>query len=228
MKGKQQILDPIISKLVNGLEGSLILDYGCGEGQLTEKLALNSRKIIAYDISKDIIRKSKAKNKDNNIIYLDSDEYSRVRDSFEKKIDIILCSLVLCTIESEDIFISVIEDLSYLLHDRGKLVIAVCNPLFFNVKETEIQFRLFPSRAKYNSIFTYEKKSKITNRIRKEVHRPLRIYENSFNNFGLEIEKIIQTPGIDMETGFYASDFMIFIISKLEKYAGVEGLKKTR
>ena len=123
--------------------------------------------------------------------------------------DYVLCSLVVCTIEEDDIVLKILEDCFKLLKPEGVFILLLCNPLYTWVKETELQIKFLPIEFDYNKKIKFKKKLKHSSNIREDIHRPLSFYEKHVNKKGFIIEEIYQTRTKDLSSGMDVSDFII-------------------
>ncbi len=213
-KDKVDVLDPIIIESILKIDGKTIFDYGCGDGQLTQKFAEKGYTMTAFDISDKLIQENKLKHIDKSVRYLSENEFENQFKQLEHKFDIVLCSLVICTIESDEMVQNVLRNIYELMRVNGRGIIAVCNPNYTQVKESEIQYRFLPENCDLGSKFEYKKKIKTTNRIRTDIHRHLKLYQNLLSNSGFTIMRKYETPGKDLENDNYSSDFLIFDVVK--------------
>jgi len=94
------IVLPILESLIGDISGKVILDLGCGNGDIAYKLALKENKVDAVDISTKMITRAKALHSHSNINYYNTPIEDFV---FEKKYDLIVSNLVLHYINDEDI-----------------------------------------------------------------------------------------------------------------------------
>lgn len=77
-------------------DNSLILDVGCADGYITEKLSKKARKVVGIDINCKLINLAIKKNRRKNVEYICSDIMNY---NFKEKFDFIILSNVLEHIE---------------------------------------------------------------------------------------------------------------------------------
>lgn len=128
------ILEKIMKK--SNLE---ILDYGCGEGDLSIELANSANRISAIDISELSIRESKQSYGDKSNL-----KFSLLKDlDFDIKYDVIILSFVLVTIKSKIKSLELMDTVKKLLKKDGKIYFIDTHPCFRD--------KLFStSRTKFN------------------------------------------------------------------------------
>ncbi|MBP8993579.1 MAG: class I SAM-dependent methyltransferase [Bacteroidales bacterium] len=99
-KGNKDLLSdfvviPAILKSFNqkSLKKKLIYDAGCGSGRLAKQLAQRGAKVVAIDISDQMIKEAQNDGCMKNIVFKKGD-ILKIK-SFDKKFDIVICNLVL-------------------------------------------------------------------------------------------------------------------------------------
>lgn len=204
IKTKEETLDPTIINIVTRTGPCSVLDYGCGKGKISEELATLGCSVVSYDINYQQIEKNIAKH--TQVKYLTLENLSAQYGKFDK----VLCSLVLCTIESDKEVTHIVRDLRKYVEDSGEAIVVICNPFNTFVRETETHIKQnIPDTTSYYKKFSYSKLVKETSNIRKEVHRPFSYYEHLFNKEGFKISKITEISSTDVNEIAPASDFMI-------------------
>ena len=214
---KTTILDPVLYSMMNDGGTSAILDYGCGMGEVVQALVEQGHKVIGYDIDRELITGLKFLGKKAN--YISPEQLEKLRKK-EVRFQKILCSLVLCTIEDDAEVNRVLKDIKNFSMDESEIIIAICNPKFISVKETESHIKLNISPSGANK-FVYQKKLKSLGTIRSDVYRPLSTYQSMFRDNGLSIQGTYETPATNLEDGTPASDFMIIRLRPFTKQGGV-------
>ena len=128
------------------------------------------------------------------------------------KHDVVVCSLVLCEIARQSEFERAIDDLRRLTSERGRAIVAVCNPFHTFTERIEPQRRILPAGARYADTFAYRKTMASTGEERIDIHRPLDAYRRAFINVGFTIESLAKTDGTDVANLWHSSDFLIFTL----------------
>ena len=122
-----------LKKLLKDLninEGFKILDYGCGTGDMSRKLADIGMNVMATDFSEEAIKIAKEKSLDEK--YLSSIEYKVWgTNQIEGKYDMIILKLVLAFIPDKFKFL---EKLKTYLNQNGKII--VITPVTYRDEES--------------------------------------------------------------------------------------------
>lgn len=119
------IENPIIKKLLPSVKNKTILDLGCGDGNMDIYFVENgAKKVVATDISTNMIKEAKLRNSHNNIKYLvlAMENISRIKEKF----DIIYSSLAFHYIKN---FNKLLKDIYKLLKPNGVLVFSQESPI---------------------------------------------------------------------------------------------------
>ena len=168
-----------------------VLDYGCGMGKLADALAERGVQVDAYDADAAIPAYGQGKH------------------------DVVICSLVLCEIAGQSEFERAIADLRRLTSERGRAIVAVCNPFHTFTERSEMQRRVLPATAQYGDTFAHLKAMASTGGERVDMHRPLDAYRRAFTGAGFTIESVAETDGTDLANLWHSSDFLIFTLKPL-------------
>jgi len=216
MKGTSDIMDAAIVKIISKMQPSVIFDYGCGDTELTWKVAALGHKVTGFDVSDDAILRQRSKRMTPTVEFLTAAQYSKAKGALRSKYDVVLCSLVLCVIEDIDEVEEVVGNIRDLLHDGGLAIIGFCNPLYMKCCESEIQVKMVPPGKAYSDCFGYDKTVKSTGRSRRDYHRPIRTYEDLFEKAGFQVLDVAQTEGVTPDSK-RVSDFIIYTMKKGER-----------
>ena len=132
---------PIIKKMLPDLKGKKILDLGCGNGTMSRYFIENgATKVLALDISQNMINEAKEKNSLEGITYV-IDGMENL-DKINEKFDLVFSSLAFHYVED---FNKLIKDISNLLNNNGVLLFSQEHP---NVTATILN----PDQKKYVTI----------------------------------------------------------------------------
>lgn len=142
-------------KLIKGYaETNIILDFGCGPGKVSERIALmdGKYKVIAVDQSQNMLDIAKEKRSYSNITYClsENDELNFLETS---SVDCVIACFVIITNESEHRIKKFISEIYRVLKPNGHFLILDCNP-----DSTGIQFSTFKNGIVGKQYTTGEKK----------------------------------------------------------------------
>ena len=184
-----------------------VLDYVCGDGRLSEKLAGRSISVTGYDPDPDSI--ARCLEKPGSIPYGGAELLDKLLDG-NARFDTIVCGRVLCTIADDAEFRRVLGDLRRLVSESGQVLISVCNPLHLSTNATELWTRHLPRHSRYENTFIYEKTIASSGSRRSEVHRSVASYRSAFTVAGFRIEEVVELDGTDTGHLLPASDHLVF------------------
>lgn len=192
--------DNTMVPLFGDLDGLRVLDYGSGPGVLASALQKAGANVVCFDISAEMLEAAAAKIGVENVYYL-------VQEIPERAFDIVVCNLVLCIVE-EDVVREILANLKRLVRSGGRIFIGFCNPLIFQVEESQLDLRE-PTGAEYECVHDFWKVKKEGGYRIVEKHRPLEWYQAAFRAEGLILRETHFTPEYTLG-GFDIQDFVIF------------------
>lgn len=202
---KEMLLDQNIANQLGKGHGRTVLDYGCGKGKLAETLASLGWNVTAYDPGPALSDRWQWMN--CQIEFGNHSLLMKLRKD-RKTFDIVICCLVLCLLEEEDLR-EVLADLRRFSKEDTLLIVTVCNPRFVH-GTTQLQQRITPAGMDASDVFQLEKHIFSTNARIVDMHRPMQLYIDLFDQYGLKVQSIAETAAVDLETFERSSDFMIF------------------
>lgn len=198
-----EILVPFVTGALADVKHKKILDYGSGKGQIADELAKNND-VLAYDI--DMSSFYKGHPGGSNPKAISRDDLNRI--SYEQdKFDLILLSLVLCTIDDEKAREAIYEARRLVKQDK-EIVIIICNPFNIHNRET-VTHEKIGDLQNYNTRFTFKKKMKLTGNLRDEYHRPLEWYIHELRKAGFYPTGFSESEGTCFETISPGSEFLM-------------------
>ena len=208
-RGWDELFHRPMADLVLGQRPESVLDYGCGEGQLTEHLAGCGIRATGYDPDPAVVAR-----RGGPVEYGGRELLEDLR-SKSTRFQVVVCSRVLCTIPDSAEFDAVLRDLRRLVADAGTVFVAVCNPFYLPVASTELVERHVPHGQEYKDTFPYTKTLTASGNRRVEIHRSFAAYQRAFGDAGLHVEEVIELDGTD--TGYLrpASEHLVFRLSPL-------------
>jgi len=126
--------------------------------------------------------------------------------------DVIICNLVLCIVPEEEAR-SISKDIHSFLSKDGRAYIGFCNPLIFEVPESNLDLR-FPTGAAYEENHQYKKIKKEGGYEIMETHRPIEWYKDIYAEAGLRMVAHHFTPEYQLGDRSI-KDFIIFELERL-------------
>lgn len=189
-----------------------VLDYGCGDGRLAEALSRQWIKTTGYDPDPASIERCLGHG--GQAAYGGAELLNRLLDG-AARFDAVVCSRVLCAIESEAEFEAVLRNLRTLVSDSGDVFVAVCNPFHLQTLSTELATKSLPVGAGYENAFLYDKTLAVNGNRRTEVHRSYAAYRQAFLKAGFRIEEAREFDGTDTGALLPASDHLVFRLRPL-------------
>lgn len=197
-------LDKTIEELVNIKTTNKLLDYGCGIPRNVH-FKYDSNKLTAYD--NDLSLKKMWSNNDLSANFI-TDKCTLLDKKNEHYFEIILCSLVLCAVDDEQV-LDILNDILYLANVDAQILIAICDPRSICVKNTAIQERHISKENRYQDFFEYDKTIQSSNKKRREYHRPLEYIRLIMGDVGLQIINETSIKGFDVDRFCPVSEFLV-------------------
>ncbi|MCL5438337.1 MAG: glycosyltransferase, partial [Candidatus Thermoplasmatota archaeon] len=205
-----ELLDPYVVSLVQEAGASEVLDYGCGTGIISGKLARIGKTVVSFDV--DPTRFEARNPHPPGVRFVDRVGLDKMI-SDGKRFDCIVCNLVICTLEQDDAALQVLRECRNLVSDHGKLILGFCNPYDISTAESTTHIKELPAEADVRTRFVYRKKSKKTGRWREDVHRSPAWYEFAIREAGFNRDSLIEIPSVDVQRLSPSSDFMQLTLS---------------
>lgn len=183
------VLLPNMVSLMSDYKYKHILDVGCGNGILTQKLTSFSSYITGIDLSEKNIEIAKLHNLNSNISFYvdDAEKYHSAT-----KFDCIISNMVLMDAMNVDI---ILKNLSKLLNQSGVFIFSITHPCYWPIywnyykedwfdynKELIIEnnFRVGEKRTSYKTV---------------HFHRPLEFYIKVLKDNNFTIEEMKELKG---------------------------------
>ena len=114
-----------LRKTLSNIQFDNCLEIGCGTGKNTEWLISKANKILAVDLSNEMLAKAKIKIQSNKVEFIQADINNEWNFSHNRKFDLVIFSLVLEHIEHLD---SVFEKTGNVISDNGYVYIGELHP----------------------------------------------------------------------------------------------------
>lgn len=139
-------LIPSVLSLLKGKKESKILDFGCGDGYLSDLIFAKRYEVIGYDISKNMLQIAKKRNSRINFIGNETKLY-------EKKYSSIILNMVIHDIKN---YCLVLTKLMNCLENNGQIILSIPHPCFYNSdnKNQTKKYKSDHSFYKFNEKFT--------------------------------------------------------------------------
>jgi len=200
---KEVLVDVRLAAIVRENAHRRILDYGCGRARLAVDLARIGASVVAYDPDETLRDEWRRRGADG-VRFVTAAE---LRDLRADPFDVVVCSLVLCTVHEAEAR-DALREIRAVVRDGAQVLVVVCNPRFVGT-QTALQQRMLPAGWHPDDSFEYTKLVHSSGRCRTEVHRSVSSYERLLADAGLVVDDAEETPGIDVADFGYASDFLI-------------------
>ena len=196
-----------MEQLIVSRRPSSVLDYGCGDGRLSERLAHAGAKVTGYD--PDPVCIEGCRRRDGAATY-GSTELRRALLVGSARFDAVVCSRVICTITDSAEFEGVLRNLRQLVTDSGDIFVAVCNPFYLDTTSMELAEKHLPENFRYENTFNYIKTVRSTGNQRTEMHRSYDTYRWAFAKVGLSVRDARELAGTDTRALLPASEHLVF------------------
>ncbi len=201
-----------MAEMVAAAEPVSVLDYGCGDGRLSEALSRRGMDVAGYDPDDACI--ARCLEHDSEVEYGGRDLLSRLL-ARTARFDAVACGRVLCSIVDEVELEAVLRDLRRLVADSGAAFVSVCNPFHLLTASTELAKKHLPREATYEGTFAYSKTVGVNGNRRTDVHRSWSAYRTAFAKAGFRIEETREFDGTDTKALLPASDHLVFRLRPL-------------
>ena len=196
-----------MTRLVAGRLPRSVLDYGCGDGRLADRLTREGIEVTGYDPDQVAIKR--CLDRGDQATYGGTDLRARLLAG-RARFDAVVCGRVLCTLAGKSEFGAVLQDLRRLVADSGDVFVAVCNPFYLATASTELAEKHMHEGFRYEGTFSYTKTLAINGNRRTEVHRSHAAYRRAFAKAGLLVREVREFDGTDTLSILPASEHLVF------------------
>ena len=207
---QKKILHPTLAKLINEQQPSNLLDYGCGD---TRILSLIDKKIAVdvHDINIEMLELAKLKNGKRINNYYQSKELIPTGHY-----DVVLMSMVLVCIKSEEEYLKVLQNIQTSKKETGRALIAVTHPCFrdrwfsnFHTSYSEsYPFKYLKEGEPFDVFIEDETPPSVAFT---DYHWTFSFTLNAIIRAGMIIERVIETPD-DESSSNYNDAFSTFLV----------------
>lgn len=215
---RQYILLPEIAKIIKSINANKVLDYGCGEGYLSNNIYNKSVSLGLYDISSEMVELAKKNSIDNNIEEVMA--YNDVEEIPQNIYDTVVLSLVLMTIGEDAKYKKVLENCKKALSEDGLLLIGLTHPCFrnamFSTHHTKYtlgaEFDYFTNNKPFKVFLRTSKSDKFIQF--KDFHHSLSYTFSMLNKVGFYVEDMLELKDKSIENSFYNKKYSPYLILK--------------
>ena len=188
----EKLNDAFLYKLVN-FRGKKVLDLGCGTGRLTRNLGKIAKEVEAIDMSEEMLRVAREKNKDMKNIKF------KVMNALDMKYEDNTFDVVVClgSLESIPGFRKVFEEINRILKPGGAVVFSIHNDLLYKKVYRRIFSMIDGKRNKYYKIKGF-KIDKLRKLLRRSNFKLLRNYSTFYypNNLVGKVHDLVKNQAI--------------------------------
>ena len=205
-KSATAIVTGLVEELLNGYNYSSLLDYGCGkQAYSVQSFHSQGKIVVGYDPGQGIAKRWTDRIKLNDGMTLtDSIDEALTKAPF----DVVICSLVLCELQSDSDLLQAVSNISKSVRKDGKVIIVICDPLNITGAPTAIhRQRKLPTNRSYSNKFLYEEIAE-TGLNRREFHRSVRELKRVLAILGLNVCREVSNRTFDTVKGLPATDFI--------------------
>lgn len=203
--------------IVHGMTGRIgyVLDYGCGKGCITRKMATRASRVLGYDPDRAHRQRWESLCRDAGNL-----RFTHERDEVlaAGPFDLVVCRRVLCTVEDDTELRAILSDLRASVTENGRVILAVCDPHFtFGGPSPEAERELSPGDE---DTFAWRKMIRATDRVRRDVHRPEWALRRQCARADLAICRRVEEPSVDLERFEPMSEHLAFELRPLAPLPG--------
>lgn len=204
-KSATAVCDEMAEEILSRHSFESVLDYGCGKQAYTaRRLSTSGKKVVGFDPGEGLKKRWEDGPNNGDVFLTDSRALAVARGPY----DAVVCSLVLCELQSEEAFRQVVADLGAAVKKTGRVVVLICDPVSTFGLPTAIHLeRKLPDGAAYGGKFEYGEVAE-SGRPRKEYHRSIRTVRRALLEAGLWVVSEKRNNAYDSAAGLPATDFI--------------------
>jgi ubiquinone/menaquinone biosynthesis C-methylase UbiE len=117
--------EPVVVKLLQGLQCKTALDVGIGTGRHAIRLAERGVRVVGYDLSREMLRVAKSKSSEEKALSLVQGTTEMSLPFHQEKFDLVVCSLVLSHVAN---LRECIQEFARVQTKHGSCLISVFHP----------------------------------------------------------------------------------------------------
>jgi SAM-dependent methyltransferase len=209
-RNTEEISVPFVEGALSSTDCKRILDYGCGNGHISDDMA-EFHNVYVYDKDMSAFYR---KHKNNIKVTILDREGLDIISLGQNKFDSILLSLVLCTVDDAEAR-EILIDARRLIRTGSDFIVVICNPFNVNNIETSTHVKI-GNIGDYHKHFTFEKKMKATGNLRREYHRPLDWYIDEMKKAGFKASEFSESTGASFQDISPGSEFIMIRAMAIE------------
>lgn len=215
---RQYILLPEIADMIEKDGANKILDYGCGEGYLSNNFKNKSITLGLYDISPTMVELAKENATKYEVETITT--FNNQREIPENEFDSVVLSLVLMTIGEDEEYKNVLTNCKRALTKNGSLFIGITHPCFrqalYSTHHTKFtlgnEFDYFNNNAPFD---VFLRTSKSENFIQfEDFHHNLSYTFSMLKEAGFYVEDLIELKDKSIENSFFNKHYSPYSILK--------------
>lgn len=124
-----EIIFPAIMEQLGNVKGKRILDYGCGDGRLSRKMAESGAGVVGVDTSPSMIKVAQKKTKQKDVSYLHMQE-NNLQFLSNGSFDVVVANLVFMMIQSKEEIEQSMKEMHRVLKKDGRIIYSLTHPCF--------------------------------------------------------------------------------------------------
>lgn len=196
---QKNVIMPNLLRIVDPKKGMTMLDVACGQGYFSRAFANNGAKVIASDISSELVELAKKNpSADSNAVEYHVAPADRLSYAADSSADVATIVLALQNIENLN---GTVSEISRALKSNGRFVFVLNHPAFripqnsswqWDEKENRQYRRVdsYMSDSRTEIDMTPGEKSKSEKEFTVSFHRPLQVYFKALSKAGLSVTRL--------------------------------------
>jgi len=189
---QRKLILPNLTRLLNFKKGEIVLDLACGQGFFAKEFVKGGAKVIAVDVSKELIALANKDAKNVEFHTTNADNISFLKNNSVDKVVIVLA---LQNIENVS---GVFKECARVLRQKGELYIVLNHPAFRVPKQSDWGWDS-EKQVQYRRIDAYISESKVKIQMHPgddpkdttlSFHRPLQFYMKALHKAGFAVSQL--------------------------------------
>lgn len=180
-------LAPLTAELLSECDNSLVLDVGCGTGELTYEIAREADHVVAFDLSRRSLAIAEKHVRGQPVEFIHGSLHELVSELANRQFRTVVAAMTLMT--APDLR-SVAQDLARVLAGEGCLVATLTHPWFWPRYWGYDQEPWFDYHAEFFIEAPFQITNDKTDLVTTHVHRPLEVYIKTFSDHGFALEEL--------------------------------------